>query len=629
MTSGAEQPNGLSKGRDGVPSWDGTPSSFQAFVEAAELYEQSTPYHKRYLCGPKLQAELSGSARRHVVGQRADWLSHNGGVDTLLQHLRQCLGRPQLPELTELLTQYFKGSRRHQNESMGSYISRKCELYIRAQQAMRRVQPHHGKSGSAGGGAPMSWTAPWSGSGWTSRRSSMDSQASGPEEGPETASQAAAPTAAAAAADDSEAERPRWTWDREDQWRSWDWNWTTSWQGQSSWSYSTGGTYETRASSLLPELVPEFVQAWYLLQDAGLEQNEKNLVLTAIKGEMDLQKMAQELRTQFPEVELRRRDQQRRHHGYWGHTEADEETDDEETGGTDMVFSAEQELNEEGYALWSSAASEAEEALAALQGARRTLKEARARQHQVKMNRKYFRGGPGGSKPPAQHRDDSKIVCLRCGKQGHRIANCPQGADYKKEPDAQAPFVCYATAGVVTEEPHQALATESPTTQEAVMQGKCVLDSGATRSLGSAHAIEQVMRLSSDAVARIDTSDCPKFGFGNSSEETCVSTVHLKVKAQGQDGTLKIHALSGGAGPILFSIEALRKLKAVVDYDSDMVVFRALNPSRIIQLEQSTSGHQVFPLTDDFYKNSVQACQEVPSLMSYVQNAGCPAEDQE
>ena len=137
-----------------------------------------------------------------------------------------------------------------------------------------------------------------------------------------------------------------------------------------------------------------------------------------------------------------------------------------------MVFSAEQELNEEGYALWSSAASEAEEALAALQGARRTLKEARARQHQVKMNRKYFRGGPGGSKPPVQPRDDSKIVCLRCGKQGHRIANCPQGADYKKEPDAQAPFVCDATAGVVTEEPHQALATESPTTQEAVMQGE-------------------------------------------------------------------------------------------------------------------------------------------------------------
>ncbi|CAE7220198.1 RE1 [Symbiodinium sp. CCMP2592] len=416
----------------------------------------------------------------------------------------------------------------------------------------------------------------------------------------------------------------------EDAWHSWDWNWGSAWQGQSSWYYSAGGNYETRATPTLPELVPEFVQAWYLLQDAGLEQNEKNLVLTAIKGEMDLQKMAQELRTQCPEPELRRRDQQRRHHGYWGHTEGGEDSEDDEQGGPDMVFSAEQELNEEGYALWSSAASEAEEALAALQGARRTLKDARARQHQVKMNRKYFRGGPsggrGGHQSTGPPRDDSRMTCLRCGKVGHRIANSPQSADYKKEPDAQAPFVCFATAGVVTEEDDQAFSVEAPTTQEAVLQGKCVLDSGATRSLGSAHAIEQVMRLSSGAVSHIDVGDCPKFGFGNSSEERCVSTVHFKVKAQGQDGTLKVHALSGGEGPILFSIEALRKLKAIVDYDSDMVVFRALNPKRLIQLEQSTSGHQIFPLTEDFYTNSVEADREVPGLMSYAPKAEPTAE---
>ena len=183
--------------------------------------------------------------------------------------------------------------------------------------------------------------------------------------------------------------------------------------------------------------------------------------------------------------------------------------------------------------------------------------------------------------------------------------------------------------GSPTEETQQALAAEMTTTQEAIMQGKCVLDSGATRSLGSARAIEQVMRLSADAVANIDVTDCPKFGFGNSSEETCVSTVHFKVKAQGQDGTLKVHALSGGEGPILFSIDALRKLKAIIDYEADLVVFRALDPGRIIQLEQTTSGHQVFPLTQDFYTNSTTSSQEVPSLKAYVQSARVPTENVE
>ncbi|CAE7560862.1 unnamed protein product [Symbiodinium microadriaticum] len=241
MTSGAEQPSGLSKGRDGVPSWDGTPSSFQAFVESAELFEQSTPFHKRYLCGPRLQAELSGAARRHVVGQRADWLSHNQGVNTLLQHLRQCLG----------------------NVNCTFELSKLC-----------------------------------------------------------------------------------------------------------------GGYSHTMVGATAAPVV------------LG------------------------------------------------------------------------------------------------------------------------FNGGPSRTSGSTSSRDDSKINCLRCGKLGHRIANCPHGADYKKPPDAMAPFVCYASAGVVTEDQteqtHQALAAEVPTTQEAIMQGKCVLDSGATRSLGSARAIEQVMRLSADAVSHVD-----------------------------------------------------------------------------------------------------------------------------
>ena len=107
--------------------------------------EQSIAVQKRYLCGPRLAAELSGSARRLVAGKKPNWLSHNGGMTELLQHLRASLGRPQVSELTDLLSKYFKGSRKRPTEGMNEYITRKSEVYMRACQALRRVAPHHKK----------------------------------------------------------------------------------------------------------------------------------------------------------------------------------------------------------------------------------------------------------------------------------------------------------------------------------------------------------------------------------------------------------------------------------------------------------------------------------------------------
>ena len=105
-------------------------------------WEQAAPYHKRYLCGPKLLGELSGAAKKHVVGKRPDWVSFAGGVEHLMNHLRERLGRPQIPELSDYLNKYFRQSRRRRFETMNDYITRKCELYSRARQALMRVQPN-------------------------------------------------------------------------------------------------------------------------------------------------------------------------------------------------------------------------------------------------------------------------------------------------------------------------------------------------------------------------------------------------------------------------------------------------------------------------------------------------------
>ena len=40
------------------------------------------------------------------------------------------------------------------------------------------------------------------------------------------------------------------------------------------------------------------------------------------------------------------------------------------------------------------------------------------------------------------------------------------------------------------------------------------------------------------------------------------------MKADGQQGEVRVHALNKGEGPVLFSIESLRSLGAVIDFET-------------------------------------------------------------
>jgi hypothetical protein len=86
--------------RDGVPCWDGDATTFTEYYdELACLWEQSVPYHKRYLSAPKLIIELTNTARRFVMAKEPDSVSYDGGVQVLLNHLRSSLGLPQMSEM--------------------------------------------------------------------------------------------------------------------------------------------------------------------------------------------------------------------------------------------------------------------------------------------------------------------------------------------------------------------------------------------------------------------------------------------------------------------------------------------------------------------------------------------------
>lgn len=289
----------VTRSKDGVPQWNGDASTYQEYEEQALQWEQSIPYHKRYLAGPKLVAELSGPARKHVTGKRPQWLSFNGGVQHLLEHLRECLGRPTIPELTEFLNRYFRQSRRKKFETMNTYITRKTEVYHRARQALARVQKFYGQRHQ-----PRHHT-------WE-RRDSMTWSHNTWEDwqwhNPEPHSQ-----------DHAESDHPG----DEEQW----YEPMSEAPASNSWHHSRRESDDEPWKLHTEELLPEFLQGWYLLMDSGLESTERNMIQTALQDDFSLQRVSRELRLQWPDEELRRHDQNSRHAGFWADDGGDYEPD--------------------------------------------------------------------------------------------------------------------------------------------------------------------------------------------------------------------------------------------------------------------------------------------------------------
>ena len=225
------------------------------------------------------------------------WISHDGGVSRLITHLRRHLGQPQLTEMSEYMSKYFKQNRRLRHEGMNEYITRKAEVYARACQTLDRVQRRY---------APT-----------TASRSqgSVVEPAAG-----STASHAGAEEAEPDDAAYYDADEPEEQEEEDDQWHaSWSWWQSGDWSHRGwdwgRWSNNggnNGSAAVTPVNTWIEEsvdLLPSFVQGWFLLQDAGLEAHERNMVMTALKNDFSVERVAQELRNQWPDHNLRHRDQ--------------------------------------------------------------------------------------------------------------------------------------------------------------------------------------------------------------------------------------------------------------------------------------------------------------------------------
>ena len=118
----------------------------------------------------------------------------------------------------------------------------------------------------------------------------------------------------------------------------------------------------------------------------------------------------------------------------------------------------EDELEAEGFTVdeINCLATERERAIEAynvMQGARRTLKEARSKQHAVKMARQFYpvknqqRGGQEGQMWKQFRQTDANLKCFRCGGP-HKVADCKEAPRSRPAAGAhvaeEAPFIFLA-----------------------------------------------------------------------------------------------------------------------------------------------------------------------------------------
>lgn len=375
----------------------------------------------------------------------------------------------------------------------------------------------------------------------------------------------------------------------------------------------------------LPEIIPDYVQGWFLLMDAGLDTMERNVLHADLKGDFGVRAVEDALRKHWTEADLKRRDSEKgRQFGNLAAEAFEEDVAAWVEAWDEEAMAAEGQSSEE-VSFLSSERDRAVEALAVLQQTRRTLRDARSRQHAVKMSRQFYPLPPrtSGSRNDmwkALKKPDVTLKCFRCGGP-HKVAECkepPNQARPSANVTEEAPLVFLAET--LQEAMHASEEAQGYlTTKEVMEQGKAIVDGGATRTIGSVAALARVVDLNcqrrgESGIKGVDLDNRPVFGFGNSSRDQCASTTDLEIPLNGRLGTLTAHALDKGSAPVLMSIQSLRKLGAIIDFASNMAVFRSVDPRKLVELECTASGHQVIPLTEDAYRSSKVLKEAMPAF---------------
>lgn len=595
--------------KDGIPIYDGSAELYIPYRRAALNYVETLEWKKRPLAGPRLQAALEGSARIAVQHKPPGWISHEGGATQLLDLLKGKVQAPSLAEAGKTISRFFYQVKRRKGESMNSWIVRHDEALYEARRTLAEAIQEYapGQQGESSSTREWTWqsrTPPAAVSGGGSRRDDSPRSAADEVFDDNGRLHDGMPTRHHDEADDYDDHA--WTddWWNQDQW----WNWNRDRGHQSWWTPpenppSLKYGVSSKATIEADKFLPDFVVAWMLLQRSNLDGMERSAIISSLKNQFTTERVKDALRLNWPEDDLRRRDQGR---GSAMIAEEFEEAYFQDDDAEDPPDDFDDEEKKEYVHL----AREAEYAHQAIQHHRKTLREAREKQSMMRKSRHFY---PVKKESVTRWKSDKEVKCFRCGG-AHLSADCPQ-KDKSNHRSATAHLGQEVHFTFVTEPEATVFSTATvPEDGHAlslhtlVEAGKAIIDGGATASVGSIDALDKVQALNhaqgQPREMSVSFGQCPSFRFGNNGKTQCLSTAQVEVPLADKTGTMKIHVHDIPQQPVLLSISALRSLGAVIDFSEDTCIFKKIDPCRVVKLERAESGHQVFPLTQDIFQNS-------------------------
>ena len=218
--------------------------------------------------------------------------------------------------------------------------------------------------------------------------------------------------------------------------------------------------------------------------------------------------------------------------------------------------------------------------------------------------------------------DPKSGLCFRCGKPGHKTAECPEPPP-KPKPERAGFCVIGLVFGLEEESEAENLTDVMAAVlkEHVVSRGMGMLDCGATDTVGGYEAVEALAnrtqdRFGDDAV-KVDPSVNPTYRFGNHQKEVCMSEVKATVEPMGVASVLNIHALPVPKAPILISVKSMGTLGAAINFTTGRAIFHYLNPNKCVQLYRSAGGH----LYVDFFDAMPEVDGGLKALMDFSETA--------